>query len=39
MILVDTSVWIDYLRETNSDLCDLLDELIEGNKGLDGFIV
>lgn len=28
MILVDTSAWIEFLRNTNSAVCNLVDELI-----------
>lgn len=28
MILIDTSAWIEFLRDTGSKVCDLVDELI-----------
>ena len=29
MILVDTSAWIEFLGDTGSPVCDLVDELLE----------
>ncbi len=30
MILIDTSAWIEFLRDTDSPVCNQVDELIEG---------
>ena len=30
MILVDTSAWIEFLRDTGSPVCTLVDELLAG---------
>ena len=30
MILVDTSAWIEFLRDTGSTVCVLVDELLAG---------
>lgn len=29
MILIDTSAWIEFLRDTGSDVCNSVDELLE----------
>ena len=31
MILADTSPWIEFLRDTGSPVCDLVDELLDGD--------
>ena len=31
MILVDTSAWIEFLRDTGSAVCDRVDELVESD--------
>ena len=31
MILADTSAWIEFLRDTGSPVCDLVDELLGGD--------
>jgi predicted nucleic acid-binding protein len=30
MILIDTSAWIEFLRDTRSDVCDSVDRLLDG---------
>lgn len=32
MILLDTSAWIEYLRDSGSDICEDVDDLIAGEK-------
>ena len=34
MTLVDTSAWVEYLRDTDSDVCNTVDRLIEEDDGL-----
>ena len=31
MILADTSAWIEFLRDTGSPVCDLVDQLLDGD--------
>ena len=31
MILIDTSAWVEFLRNTGSPVCDLVDELLAGD--------
>ncbi len=31
MILVDTSAWIEFLRDTGSEVCDAVDRLLDGD--------
>lgn len=31
MILIDTSAWIEFLRDTNSDVCNRVDDLIDSS--------
>ena len=31
MILIDTSAWVEFLRNTGSPVCDLVDELLEAD--------
>ncbi len=31
MILADTSAWIEFLRDTDSPTCNLIDELLDGD--------
>ncbi len=33
MILIDTSAWIEFLRDTDSETCRRVDELLEGEIG------
>ena len=30
MILIDTSAWVEFLRDTGSPVCELVDELLSG---------
>ena len=36
MILIDTSAWIEFLRNTGSPTCDLVDELLSENIAICG---
>ncbi|CAN5171387.1 hypothetical protein BH18ACT4_BH18ACT4_05220 [soil metagenome] len=31
MILVDTSAWVEFLRDTNSPVCTYVDSLLDGD--------
>ena len=31
MILIDTSAWVEFLRNTGTSVCDLVDELLAGD--------
>lgn len=31
MILIDTSAWIEFLRDTGSDVCNSVDDLLDGD--------
>jgi predicted nucleic acid-binding protein len=31
MILIDTSAWVEFLRDTGSEVCDAVDRLLDGD--------
>ena len=38
MILIDTSAWVEYLRDTNSAACVLVDELLDAEMAICGVV-